>query len=124
MTSAAMRAWLRRAARSSDRARLVLRGSLVTSTWCPSRRAVDVDHLVTGRCDLDVLRAIVAGVLVERDEAPIDEVVAGWGQSRGSRRKWEWLARKSVLEGDLPRFEDVRERVHARVAPILERARG
>lgn len=43
-----MLGWLRRVARSPHRDRLVLRGSLLTSAWCPNRPAADVDHLVLG----------------------------------------------------------------------------
>lgn len=43
-----MLGWLRRVARSPHRDRLVLRGSLLTSVWCPKRPAADVDHLLLG----------------------------------------------------------------------------
>jgi hypothetical protein len=48
VTRDVMLGWLRRVARSAHRERLVLRGSLLTSVWCPGRRAADVDHLVPG----------------------------------------------------------------------------
>jgi hypothetical protein len=47
-----MLGWLRRVARSPHKDRLVLRGSLLTSAWCPGRPAADVDHLVLGGFEL------------------------------------------------------------------------
>ncbi len=49
-----MLGWLRRVASSPHRDRLVLRGSLLTSAWCPGRRAADVDHLVLGGFRVDL----------------------------------------------------------------------
>jgi hypothetical protein len=71
MSDAALRAvmlgWLRRVARSRHRERLVLRGSLLTSTWCPGRKAADVDHLVLGGFTHDEARALVDELLAAPD---------------------------------------------------------
>jgi hypothetical protein len=62
-----MLGWLRRVARSRHRDRLVLRGSLLTSTWCPGRPAADVDHLVLGGFEHDEARAVVEELLAAPD---------------------------------------------------------
>lgn len=72
MSSDALRAvmlgWLRRVARSRHRDRWVLRGSLLTSMWCPGRRAADVDHLVLGGFQLEEARAWVDELLAGADD--------------------------------------------------------
>ena len=64
-----MLGWLRRVARSAHRDRLVLRGSLLTSVWCPGRRAADVDHLVLGGFRDSEARALVDELLAAPDDA-------------------------------------------------------
>jgi hypothetical protein len=64
-----MLGWLRRVARSPHRERLVLRGSVLTSAWCPGRRAADVDHLVLGGFVHDQARALVDELLAAPDAA-------------------------------------------------------
>lgn len=243
--TAAMLAWLRRVARSAERERFVLRGSLLTAAWCAGldrgRVVGDVDHLLVGPCDPDAARAMAARVAAEPDEAPLEEVsfepiwadtpfpglrlravaegaplqvdlgwgdplavapwpfpVAGvrapllavrpetmiawkvhglfehgrgrfrakdlldvwlldravvidegalvaslrvafesrglplsaadrfvsgeWGRSRGSRRKWDALAKKGVWAAPLPAYDEVLARVRERVVPLLARA--
>ena len=64
-----MLGWIRRVARSPHRDRLVLRGSLLTSVWCPTRAAADVDHLVVGGFSLDEARSLVDELLATDDES-------------------------------------------------------
>jgi hypothetical protein len=64
-----MLGWLRRVARSPHRERLVLRGSLLTSAWCPGRRAADVDHLVLDGFAHDEARALVDMLLAAPDDS-------------------------------------------------------
>jgi hypothetical protein len=64
-----MLGWLRRVARSRHRERWVLRGSLLTSAWCPGRRAADVDHLVLDGFQHDDARAMVDELLADSDDA-------------------------------------------------------
>ncbi|MDB4938754.1 MAG: hypothetical protein JWP87_5726 [Labilithrix sp.] len=66
---AVMLGWLRRVARSPHRDRLVLRGSLLTSAWCPGRPAADVDHLVVEGFEQPEARALVEELLVAPDES-------------------------------------------------------
>ena len=76
-----MLGWLRRVASSPHRDRLVLRGSLLTSAWCPGRPAADVDHLSLERFTDAEARAIVEELLamtdasVTFDRASIEHVV-------------------------------------------------
>lgn len=63
-----MLGWLGRVARSSHRDRLVLRGSLLTSAWCPGRAAADVDHLVLGGFQQAEARAIVEELISLPDD--------------------------------------------------------
>jgi hypothetical protein len=63
-----MLGWIRRVARSPHRDRLVLRGSLLTSVWCPIRAAADVDHLVVGGFTQDEARALIDELLATADE--------------------------------------------------------
>ncbi len=64
-----MLGWLRRVARSPHRDRLVLRGSLLTSAWCPGRPVADVDHLVLGGFTHDEACALVDDLLASPDES-------------------------------------------------------
>jgi len=66
---AVMLGWVRRVARSPHRDRLVLRGSLLTSVWCPTRAAADVDHLVVGGFTHEEARALVDELLATADES-------------------------------------------------------
>jgi hypothetical protein len=69
-----MRGWLRRVARSRHRERLVLRGSLLTQSWCAAadpgvvRAPVDVDHTMLGTFDAVEVRAMVDELLSAPDE--------------------------------------------------------
>jgi len=63
-----MLGWLRRVARSPHRDRLVLRGSLLTSVWCPGRHAADVDHLVLGGFTHAEACALVDELLASPDD--------------------------------------------------------
>jgi hypothetical protein len=54
--------WLKRVAASPDADRLILRGSLVTRRFFPSRVCEDVDHLVLGPCDVEAARALAISV--------------------------------------------------------------
>lgn len=69
-----MLGWLRRVARSSHGDRLVLRGSLLTSVWCPGRVAADVDHLVLGGFQQEEARALVEELLAAPDESTTFDV--------------------------------------------------
>ncbi|GEM46794.1 nucleotidyl transferase AbiEii/AbiGii toxin family protein [Deinococcus cellulosilyticus] len=55
-----LKGWLRRTIQHPEQDRLVLRGSMLTSTLCPgARRPVDLDHLVLGDFNsADLLRLI------------------------------------------------------------------
>lgn len=56
--------WLARVA-SRERERFVVRGSLLTATWCPGRPTEDVDHLLVGLSSIEAAReaahALAAG---------------------------------------------------------------
>lgn len=73
MSHSALRAlmlgWLRRVARSQHRDRFVLRGSLLTSAWCPGRPTADVDHLVRDGFREQEARALVRELLAAADDA-------------------------------------------------------
>lgn len=64
-------AWLRRVERSAFADRLIVRGSLVTRRYFPSRKAVDVDHLSLDAKDFDDLRTILDGVLTVAGPEPL-----------------------------------------------------
>jgi hypothetical protein len=66
-----MLGWLRRVARSPQRDGLVLRGSLLTSAWCPGRNAADVDHLAVDGFDQPSARALVEELLASSDEGGV-----------------------------------------------------
>jgi hypothetical protein len=67
-------AWLRRVERSPYADRLVLRGSLVTRRFFPSRVCEDVDHLLSGGSADELQRAATA-VIAVADADPL-EIVA------------------------------------------------
>ena len=67
-------AWLRRVERSPYADRLVLRGSLVTRRFFPSRKCEDVDHLLLDG-NADELQRAADAVIAVPDEEPL-EIVA------------------------------------------------
>jgi hypothetical protein len=74
MASLKFGAWLRRVERSPYADRLVLRGSLVTRRFFPSRKCEDVDHLLLDGTADELQRAADAVIAVP-DEEPL-EIVA------------------------------------------------
>ena len=119
-----MLGWLRRVARSPHRERLVLRGSLLTSAWCPGRRAADVDHLVLGGFAHDEARALVDELLAAPDDsvtfdAQTTEHAVIWAETPSPGLRTKVLGREpsgatALLQIDLGQGDEL---VHA-PAPV------
>ncbi|HSO38275.1 MAG TPA: nucleotidyl transferase AbiEii/AbiGii toxin family protein [Labilithrix sp.] len=98
-----MRGWLLRVARSPERERLVLRGSLLMQSWGSPRAPADVDHLLLGAYDERAARAMVDALLVREDDDVVFDRATVTHDAIWAETPFPGL--RSAVEGRSPRFD-------------------